>query len=217
MILYNLPHSNFGAKIVTIMTVKGIADQVEIKEPPGGLRSETYRSVVPTGQIPALVDEDLMISESEAIAEYLNEVFPEPPLLPEDPKQRARARFLSRFHDLHLEPPIRGLFWQVPERKRDLAVVDEAFVAIQSQIDRLGMLAAPAPFLVGDRLSLADCGYPSTLMYLDMLAGVFGHEVRYAPHLRSWRKTLQAHPDVGAALAETEKAGMGWLPRKLAE
>ena len=215
MILYTLPHSNFGAKIATIIAVKGITDRVEEREPPGGLRSDDYRSIVPTGQVPALVDDDLMISESEAIAEYLNEVFPDPPLLPEDPKQRARARFLSRFHDLQLEPAVRQLFRQVPERKRDAAVVDETIGAIGIQVDRLGMLAAPGPYLVGDRLSLADCGYPSTLMYLDMFVDLFQRPVAYAPHISAWRETLLAHPAVRCGDGENVRSQRGLAAAKI--
>ena len=71
MILYNLPHNIFCAKITTIIAVKGTADRVEEHEPPGGLRSDSNRSIVPTGQVPALVDDDLMMRESEAIAAIL--------------------------------------------------------------------------------------------------------------------------------------------------
>ena len=43
MILYNVPHSNFGAKVLTAVAIKGIGDLIEVQEPPGGLRSDTYR------------------------------------------------------------------------------------------------------------------------------------------------------------------------------
>ena len=217
MILYNVPHSNFGAKVLTAVAIKGVGDHIEVQEPPGGLRSDAYRSVVPTGQVPALVDDDLMISESEAIVEYLNEAFPDPPLLPADLKQRARARFLSRFHDIHFEPPIRKLFWQVPERTRNLSRIEETFGAIRVQLERFNRLATPDPYLVGDQVSLAECGFPATLMYVDLFADLFGHEVDYASHILRWRETLTATPGVREILAETDAAGHAWLSRKLME
>ena len=54
MNLYNLPRSNFGAKVLTLTAIKGIGDRIEVQEPPDGLKSEIYRSAVPTRQIPAL-------------------------------------------------------------------------------------------------------------------------------------------------------------------
>lgn len=110
MILYTLPHSSYAAKVAIVIAIKGIEDQFELLEPPGGLRTETYRGVIPMRQIPAIVDGDLTITESEAISEYLEERFPDPPLLPADLKARAKSRFFSRFHDIHLEPPIRNLY-----------------------------------------------------------------------------------------------------------
>jgi glutathione S-transferase len=104
MILYTLPHSSYATKVAIVIAIKGIEGEFEMRKPPGGLRTDTYRGVIPMCQIPALIDGDLTISESEVISEYLEERFSEPPLLPADPKARARSRFFSRFHDIHLEP-----------------------------------------------------------------------------------------------------------------
>ena len=103
MILYTLPHSSYGTKVAIVIAIKGIENEFEIREPPGGLRTDTYRRVIAMRQIPAIVDGDLTISESEVISEYLDERFPEPALLPADPRARAQSRFFSRFHDIHLE------------------------------------------------------------------------------------------------------------------
>jgi len=62
-----------------------------------------------------------VLADSEAIAEYLNEVFEEPQMLPGDAKERARARERSRFHDTRLEPEVRAMFSQIaPGRDPDL-------------------------------------------------------------------------------------------------
>ena len=134
----------------------------------------TYRGVIPLRQIPALVDGDLTIIESEVISEYLEERFPEPRLLPDELQARAHSRFFSRFHDIHLEPPIRNIYYQVPESTRDMSVVDENLARIQVLLDRFGSIAQPAPFLIGDRIRLADCAYPSTLMYLELVTEAMG-------------------------------------------
>ena len=60
--------------------------------------------------LPTLLDGDLLIADSEAIAEYIEEAYPTPPILPTELGARAKVRELSRFHDTRLEPEIRKLF-----------------------------------------------------------------------------------------------------------
>ena len=217
MILYTLPHSSYATKVAIVIAIKGIESEFELREPPGGLRTDTYRGVIPMRQIPALVDGDLTISESEVISEYLEERFPEPRLLPDEPQARARSRFFSRFHDIHLEPPIRNLYYQVPERTRDMSVVNENLARIQVLLDRFGSIAQPAPFLIGDRIRLADCAYPSTLMYLELVTEAMGCAVSYPANIAAWHETVLAHPDVSRAMARNRAAAEAWLPKKLAE
>ena len=217
MILYTLPHSSYGTKVAIVIAFKGIEDQFDIRPPPGGLRTDSYRGVIPMRQIPAIIDGDLTISESEVISEYLEERFPEPPLLPSDPQSRALSRFFSRFHDIHLEPPIRVLYGQIPERTRDLAVVDENLVRIDELLKRFSAMAEPAPYLSGARISLADCAYPSTLMYLDLVTQAMGRSVTYPANIAAWRETVLADPAVAQVMARNRAAGEAWIPTKLAE
>ena len=82
MIFYATALSNYSAKVRIALCVKAVAFQ-EIA-PPGGYRSESYRNIAPMGTIPALQVEGQLISESEAILEYLEDRYPEPPMLPRD-------------------------------------------------------------------------------------------------------------------------------------
>ncbi len=214
LILYTLPHSSYGAKIAIVLAAKGVA--YTAAPPPGGLRSAAYRRRVPMGTIPALVDGDFVLSESEAIAEYLEETHPTPPLLPAAPRARASARLLARFHDLYLEPPLRTLFCQVAPATRDPAVVEDNLARIDGRLAQLATLTQPGPYLAGDRLTLADCGYPSTLMYLDIILAALGLAATYPPALAPWRRALAADPAVAAVVAWHAEAGRAWLAGKLA-
>ena len=80
MILYSLPISNYCGKVLHVLRFKDL--ECEILPPPGGYGSEEYKKRVPSGTIPALDHDGVILSESEVINEYLNEVFPEPNLLP---------------------------------------------------------------------------------------------------------------------------------------
>ncbi|PWJ85866.1 maleylacetoacetate isomerase [Pseudaminobacter salicylatoxidans] len=71
----------------------------------GGQREPGYLSVNPQGLVPALVWEDgTMIAQSLAIVEFLDEVAPEPPLLPADPLGRARVRMLAQMVACDIHP-----------------------------------------------------------------------------------------------------------------
>lgn len=66
-----------------------------------------YLEINPNGLVPALVHDGLSVIESTIINEYLEEVFPQIPLMPRDPVQRARARAWVKYEDDVLHPSVR--------------------------------------------------------------------------------------------------------------
>jgi glutathione S-transferase len=94
--LYSGPLSMFGAKAEIAVLEKGIACEREfvpfsiatLYEP----KHEVVARVNPKAQVPVLVDGDLEIYDSTQIFEYLEDIRPEPPLWPREPKARAAAR-----------------------------------------------------------------------------------------------------------------------------
>ena len=69
MILYAYPLSNYCNKVAIVLALKQVPH--EVQTPPDGYGSEAYKQLVPSGKIPGLADGDLILSESEAINEYL--------------------------------------------------------------------------------------------------------------------------------------------------
>ena len=90
----------------------------------GKQREEAYRKINPMMALPALIEDDgTVLFESLAILEYLDETHPNPPLLPKEPKARARVRALSQLIACDTHPLI------VPRVREHLAKtynVDEA-------------------------------------------------------------------------------------------
>jgi len=121
LVFYSIDLSTYCAKVAIVLAVKNVSH--ERREPPGGYRSAEYRAMVPLGRIPAIVAGDFVLSESEAINEYLEERFPAPPLLPRAPQARARVRQLARVHDLYVEPALRAVFAHLDPTRRDPAHV----------------------------------------------------------------------------------------------
>lgn len=190
MILYQTGLSTYSLKVRLALALKGAA--VELREPPDGTyRSPAYRALVPAATVPALVDGDLVLSESDAIVEYLDEVVAGPHLLPQDTRARARARMMSRLIDLRLEASLRRLF---PALKEGRALTDADRAPVVEALALLSGLAdADGPFAVGAAPTLPDCGMAASLAWVDALMPPGSREPEPA-RLGSWRSAIRAEP-----------------------
>ena len=102
--------SPYVRKVLVCMELKGLDYEVDPITPFFG--NDEFRRLSPLCRIPVLIDGGLVLTDSTVIAEYLDEQFPEPPLLPKEPKDRARARWLEEFADTRLgDLLIWGLFY----------------------------------------------------------------------------------------------------------
>ena len=209
MIFHATALSSYSAKVRLVLCVKGV--DFEERAPAQGYRSAEYRALVPMGTLPAIQEGDWVLSESEAINEYLEERYPTPPMLPQDLQLRAQARFLCRFHDLYLEPRVRALFAHVKPAQRNPQTV----LALRDDIDaRLRQLASwvqPQPFLLTPTIGLADCGPLVTLPLASQVLAVCGQPLTLPPVFGEWLQMASAHPDVERALALWRAATQTWL------
>ncbi len=213
LVLYGNEVSGYCCKVRIILAHKAITYRDEA--PPDGYGSAAYRAIVPTGTIPALAHRGLVLSESEAIAEYLDEAWSSPPMLPGDAASRARLRQLARFHDSRLEPPLRTLFAHVASSSRDDAMVAAQMALYAQRLGELARIADPRPLLGGETLTLADCGYPATLMLGRGMAAAFGVTVVLPGNLAAYEQALAAHPSVVPALTRCHAATEAWFTMKL--
>lgn len=108
----------------------------------------------PNGEVPVIEDEGVVVYESSAIAEYLDEEYPEPPLMPSASEARARVRMVHAFCDLHFYRAVRPLVKKTLFEKQPAAAKDRE-AAVQA-LARLGAYLGGGRFIAGD-FSLADC------------------------------------------------------------
>lgn len=150
----------------------------------------------PHGKVPALGDGGVTLYESSAIVEYLEERYPEPPLLPRDPAARAAVRIeelecLLYFGDRFLTLA-RQVFSTPPER-RDATAIEAAKGELREQLRGLEQRAAArrGDYLVGE-LSRADLTW---LPFVELAARA-GVDLAPAetPWLVAWRERLRARP-----------------------
>jgi glutathione S-transferase len=207
MKLYNMFLSNFASKSRLAIYEKGV--KIDLVPIPGGdLKSPEYLKIYPFGKTPMLDADGLIIGESEVINEYLEDKFPQPPLLPKDAEGRARVRTLSRFHDLYLEPPLRALFPQVNPATRDQKVVDEKLAEVNTRLDQLEGMLSKGPHAAGEAFTLADCALIPTMFLATLLAPLLGAApvLDHRPKLSAWWAKVQSRPTVQKVLAEQQEA-----------
>ena len=161
MKLYDYFRSSASYRVRIALNWKGVAyERLPVNLLEGQQRSAEFRAVNPQQLVPTLDTGSGLLSQSLAICEYLEETFPEPPLLPPDPLARAHVRSLAQVVacDIH---PIANL--RVLNRLRQNLAVDEShvgewirhwislgFEAIEAQLD------PQSAYACGDVVTLAD-------------------------------------------------------------
>lgn len=98
--LYHAHHSTCSQKVRIALAEKGVPFESELMDLANNEHLEPeYLKLNPNGVVPTLVHDDAPITDSSVIVEYIDEVFPDHELLPDDPVARARVRAWMRFLD----------------------------------------------------------------------------------------------------------------------
>ncbi len=155
------PISPYVRKVLAVCEMKGVPYRVDPIVPFFG--DERFSALNPLRRIPVYIDDQVSVSDSTVICEYLEERFPTPALLPQGAAERARARWIEEFADTRLgdvfiwrifyEAVINPFIWQRPRDKEkiDRAVADD----LPEVMDHLERWAPTSDFLFG-AVSIAD-------------------------------------------------------------
>ena len=140
---------------------------------PDGVPAAHYRRH-PFGRLPALLHDDFPLYETATITRYVDEVFPGPALQPDAARARARmSQVIGVLDSYAYRPLIWGVFVErvlhaAAERGPDESRIHESLAAAQVVLDALDDIVAGAPFLAGDRLTLADLHAYPMLRYFSL-------------------------------------------------
>lgn len=194
--LYQLPLSPFSRKIRLVLAEKKI-DVELVVEYPWDRRLEYLRQN-PSGKVPMLKIDGLVLAESNAIFEYLEEVYPTPALLPADPAGRAEARRLSAWFDdkFNREVTVNLLHERVNKKLMkgghpESALIKRGAKNIKYHLDYMGWLLEQRRWLAGDQMTIADFSAAAHLSCLDYINDV---DWDRNEAVRDWYSKIKSRP-----------------------
>lgn len=183
LVLCGLPISNYYNKVKLALLEKGVPFEEEYIGTAGvGARGDEALRDSPLGKIPFVRTAQGPLCESQAILEYIEAAFPEPPLLPDDPYQAAKVRELVTFVDLHVELVARELyrkaFFGGTLDERDAARVRKR---LERHIAALARLVRFDPFIAGATFTQADCAAWASFGVVSMATqAIYGEDLLVA-------------------------------------
>jgi glutathione S-transferase len=178
--LYDAARCPYCARVRIALAEKGIeheALEIDLRDRPQWIYDKNE-----TGRVPVVEEDAWILPESSVILEYLEERYPEPPLLPADPGDRALARVWIFRHD-DLTKPYYAL------RRGE----DDARERLDAQLAKLDAALERQPWLTGREYGLADIAYVPWILRARDLLGV---PLEAFPALRSWLDRLEERPAV---------------------
>lgn len=202
LIFYGHPFSSYAWKALIALYEKQIDfDYRALETEPPFTHYDELRAHWPVGQFPLIVHDGRPIFESSIIIEYLDQLAPEPRLIPADPQAALGVRFLDRIFDNHFQARFQAVvaeylpfITETPDpvriaRARDL--LEKAYGWLDAQLPDDGWATGPD-------FTLADCAAAPALFYADWVHPIDPRHAR----VRAYRARLLARPSVARCVEE---------------
>lgn len=205
MKLYSGDLSPYSARVRMQIYAKGITDIVI--ERPANFGLPAFRQDNPIGRIPVLdIDGDLM-PESEVIAEFLEEAYPEPRMLGVTPRETAHIRTLARIGDIYLMNNMFMLAGQAYAPTRNEGVVDLLGGQVLRNVKALDRIIGKDGFACCGRLTMADCALVPALFLVENTLPATGRENPIPDHanVAAYWAAIQTNEHAARTLAELHR------------
>ncbi len=172
---------------------------------------EAILSASPLGKIPFLRTEEGTLCESQAILDYIEAKYPNPPLIPADPFAAAKVREIIVFIDWHLEIVARQLygpffFGGKPMSEGNLARIRKE---LTDNIAAFKRLAKFSPYVAGDTFTMADCAAFASLPLVSLASKTaFGEDLLLAAGIdhKAYTKLIGERPTAQQVVADRKAA-----------
>lgn len=204
-VLHHLPLSPFSRKVRVVLKEKALEFDLEVERV--WERRLDFLELNPAGQVPVLQDEGgLVLADSTVICEYLDEAYPERPMLAGDAATRAETRRLVSWfdHKFQHEVGLNLVYEKVLKRFMGLGTPDTGAIRagkhnIRIHLDYIAYLAEHRRWLAGDGFSLADIAAAAHLSCVDYLGDVPWDE---HPLAKDWYVRVKSRPSFRPLLAD---------------
>ena len=202
--VYDHPLSPYGQKVKIALREKGVEFSTEMPDAIGsGDTPGAFTSASPRGEVPALVEGDkIKLFDSSVILEYIEDRWPQPALLPEDPLARARVRMLEDVMDTHFEAITWGLSEIQNFRRGEGPLGERMFAAGLAQLEQwygwLGQQLGSADWFNGSSFGWGD------LCVAPFVNGAVGFGAQPEGSLAAWLSRANERDSVSACRSAAE-------------
>lgn len=213
MELYFAYPSTYSQKVLLGLYEKGLDFTPKLVNLMDEKQKEEYRKLYPIGKIPLLIrDDGRVIPESTIILESLEQDFPtDAVLIPKDPEEARRVRFLDRMCDNYLNDQVVNLIFESmkPEDQQDQQLILKSSELIGTLYGLLNEQLSTRQFLAGDTFTMADCAAIPALYYARSFAefSIFENIGAYWERIQeheSWKRVhSEAAPYIKQILGES--------------
>ena len=193
--LYDFPSSPNCQRVIVVLEEKKLPyEKVPIDLKKMEQKKPDFLKLNPYGKVPVVIDGSTVLYESLIINDYLEEKYPETPLMPKDPGKRAKARILLDYGMNHLDPPYQKIRKEMmkDEKERDQQAIEAARKELRHLLGRLERDLGDQEYLAGE-FSLVDA---ALIPRFARLAGMGVLPDASLPKLGQWIERMKKRPSV---------------------
>jgi len=197
--LYDAVPSSNSDRVKMVLHEKGLTfSRVTLVLAKKEQKKPEFLKLNPYGKVPVLDDDGKVLFESCIINEYLDEKYPNPPLMPKDPYLRGRGRVLIDYGLNYLHEPYWALRGEVlkPENARNIQLMEEKRNELRELLQYLEAALGEQPYFLGDP-SLTDFALMPRFLRMEAYGALPSPSL---PKLNAWLKRMKERPSVKAVL-----------------
>jgi glutathione S-transferase len=204
--LYHHPLCPFSRKVRLVLAEKKLEFDAQVEK--FWEARPDFVALNPASEVPVLVEEGgTVLADATAIAEYLDEIHREPPLLPAEPTARAEVRRLVGWFDVkfHNEVTTNLVGEKVFKRlspahgEPDSRKIRSGYASIHTHLDYIAWLAERRPWLAGPLYSMADVTAAAQISCVDYVGDVPWDS---HPGAKDWYARVKSRPSFRALLGD---------------
>ena len=197
--LYDFLSSPNCQRVKVVLGEKKLAyETVPVDLKKGEQKKPDYLKLNPYGKVPVIIDGATVLYESLVINEYLDEKYPEPPLMPKDQSKRAKIRILIDYGMNHVDVPYQKIRHEMMKdaKERSQETLDKAKQELKNLLQRFEREIGEQPYLAGD-FSLVDAALIPRFIRMEGMGVLPDASL---PRLGGWLKRMKERPSVKAIL-----------------